>query len=534
MASGAQPVIRFHGAAGTVTGSCFAIETERSFVLVDCGLFQGSKTEKELNYRAFPFDVAKIDSVILTHAHIDHAGLLPKLAKHGFHSSIFATAATVDLCGVMLPDSGHIQEVEVDQRNRRSRRRALVEVAPIYTASDAYEMLHQFRPVALEQWQSAAPDIRFRFWNAGHLLGSASVEMEIGAEKPVRVLFSGDIGPGNKLFEKGPTAPKGWDYVVCESTYGDRDRIDATSEARRNVLAREVEAAARHFNGALIIPSFAVERTQELLADLTLLMESGAISTVPIFIDSPLATRASEVFAAYKSELMHGDVLTRAMHSRRVTFTESVEQSKALDRMHGFHIVIAASGMCEAGRIRHRLKNWLWREEATVLLVGYQAAGTLGRILADGASTVRIQGEEIAVRARIRSIDAYSGHADGPELERWLAERAPVTGGVFLVHGEQAALAAMRSRAEARLGDCPVYIPHIDSAFELGATGPADISASTPLPRIDPAAAGHRDWNNDYQTLLQELTEQLRKAADDRSRGVIIRRIRRALKGAES
>jgi metallo-beta-lactamase family protein len=534
MTRGPHPVISFYGAAGTVTGSCFAIETDRSLVLVDCGLFQGSKTEKELNYRTFPFDVAMIDAVILTHAHIDHSGLLPKLTKHGYSGKIFATAATVDLCGVMLPDSGHIQEVEVSQRNNRNRRRALREVEPIYTAADAYDMLHQFRPVAMERWQNAAPDVRFRFWNAGHLLGSASVEMEIGSQSPVRLLFSGDIGPENKLFEKGPTAPTGWDYVVCESTYGDRDRIDSSHDARRATLAREVEAAARHLNGALIIPSFAVERTQELLADLMLLMERDTIGTIPIFIDSPLATRASEVFAAHRSELAQGDVLVRAMQSKRVKFTESVEQSKALDRVHGFHIVIAASGMCEAGRIRHRLKNWLWREEATVLLVGYQAAGTLGRILADGASTVRIQGEEIAVRARIRAIDAYSGHADGPELERWLRKRAPIEKGVFLVHGEQEALAAMRARAETVLGGCPVYVPHVDSAFELGETGPVDISTSTPLPRIDAATAGHRDWNNDYQALLQDFTQELRKATDDKSRGVIIRRIRRALEGAET
>lgn len=529
MTSPSFPVIRFHGAAGTVTGSCFVVETDASLVIVDCGLFQGSKTEKELNYRAFPFDVTKVDAVILTHAHIDHSGLLPKLAKQGYAGSIFATAATADLCSLMLPDSGHIQEIEVEQRNNRSRHRALPQVDAIYTAADAYEMLHQFRSVDFETWQSVAPDIRFRFWNAGHLLGSASIEMEIGREKPTRILFSGDIGPDNKLFERHPDAPANWDYVICESTYGDRDRIDATSEARRQILAKEVETAARHFDGALIIPSFAVERTQELLADLMILMESGAIGSVPIFIDSPLATRASEIFASHKNELDKGDVLVRAMHSRSVKFTESVEQSKALDRMHGFHIIIAASGMCEAGRIRHRLKNWLWREEATVLLVGYQAAGTLGRILADGATTVRIQGEEIAVRARIRKIDAYSGHADGPELERWLRDRLPVSRGVFLVHGEDDALDAMRDRAAAILGNCPIYVPHLDSAFELGGSGAIDISASVPMPRIDPATAGHRDWNNEFQTLLQDVNDQVRAAPDDRSRGVIIRRLRRAL-----
>jgi metallo-beta-lactamase family protein len=524
-----HPIIRFHGAAGTVTGSCFAIETDAALVIVDCGLFQGSKTEKELNYRAFPFDVGDVDAVVLTHAHIDHAGLLPKLTKQGYQGRIFATPATVDLCSVMLPDSGHIQEVEVEQRNRRNRLRDRELVEPIYTADDAYKMLHQFRPLPLETWLEIAPAIRIRFWNAGHLLGSASVEMEVGSETPVRILFSGDIGPEHKLLQSGPVAPKGWDYVICESTYGDRDRIDATDDGRRRMLADEVRMASGHVNGALIIPSFAVERTQELLADLMMLMERSEIPSCPVFIDSPLATRASEIFATHKGELEHGDVLVRAMRSRDVRFTESVEQSKALDFVHGFHIVIAASGMCEAGRIRHRLKNWLWREEGTILLVGFQAAGTLGRILTDGASTVKIQGEEIAVRARIRALDAYSGHADGPELEHWLRERLPIARAVFLVHGEDDALAAMKVRAGHVVGENKTYIPHIDSVFSLQPDGPVDESTSMPPPRIDPEFAGHRDWNNDYQVLLQDLNEQLKRAADDRSRGVIIRKIRRAL-----
>ena len=523
------PTFRFHGAAGTVTGSCFAIETEAALVIVDCGMFQGSKTEKELNYRAFPFDIAQVDAVVVTHAHIDHSGLLPKLTKQGYEGKIFATPATVDLCSVMLPDSGHIQEVEVEQRNRRNRLRARDIVEPIYTADDAFKMLHQFQPVFYEHWQVVAPGIRVRFWNAGHLLGSASVEMEIGDDRPVRILFSGDIGPEHKLLQTGPVAPKGWDYVVCESTYGGTDRIDATDAGRQKRLGDEVRMASSHQNGALIIPSFAVERTQELLSDLFMLMERGEIRPCPVFIDSPLATRASEIFMAHKSELDHGDAMVRAMRSKNVRFTESVEQSKSLDRIQGFHIVIAASGMCEAGRIRHRLKNWLWCEEGTVLLVGFQAAGTLGRILADGAPTVRIQGEEIAVRARIRSIDAYSGHADGPELETWLRERLPIAHAVFLVHGEEDALAAMKARACHVVAESQVYIPRLDSAFRLGTDGPVDISTSMPMPRIAPELAGHRDWNNDYQVLLQDLNNELRSAADDRSRGIIIRKIRRAI-----
>jgi len=524
-----SPIIRFHGAAGTVTGSCFAVETDTALVIIDCGLFQGSKTEKELNYRAFPFDVRQIDSVVLTHAHIDHSGLLPKLAKHGYEGRIYATPATVDLCSVMLLDSGHIQEVEVDQLNRRNRLRTRPLVEPIYTAEDAAEMLHQFSPVPLERWQNVAPGIRIRFWNAGHLLGSASIEMEIGGDNPIRILFSGDIGPGHKLLQTDPVAPTGWDYVVCESTYGDTDRKDTSDVVRRQILREEVNAASKHPDGALIIPSFAVERTQELLADLFFLMQRSEIPHCPIFIDSPLAMRASEIFHAHEHELEHGDLLVRAMRSKNVKFTESTEQSKALDYVKGFHIVIAASGMCEAGRIRHRLKNWLWREEGTVLLVGFQAAGTLGRILADGAATVRIQGEEISVRARIRSIDAYSGHADGPELEEWVRSRLPIACAVFLVHGEEHSLAGLKARLAAMLPENKLYIPRIDSAFRLDTDGPTDISLSMPAPRIDPDMTGHRDWNNDYQVLLQDMQEELRKASDDRSRGVIIRKIRRAL-----
>jgi metallo-beta-lactamase family protein len=344
-----------------------------------------------------------------------------------------------------------------------------------------------------------------------------------------RLLFSGDIGPGHKLLQQDPEAPSGWDYVICESTYGDTDRIETTDEVRRRILRDEVTLASSHPNGALLIPSFAVERTQELLADLVFLMEKGEITSCPIIIDSPLAIRASEIFQAHQHDLEHGDLLSKAMRARNVRFTETVEQSKAIDFMHGFHIVIAASGMCEAGRIRHRLKNWLWREEGTVLLVGFQAAGTLGRILSDGASIVKIQGEEITVRARIRSIDVYSGHADGAELENWISKRLPVRHAIFLVHGEQGALAAMKARLVKMVPENRIYQPHIDSAFRLDSDGPVDISPFLPAPRIDPDQAGHRDWNNDYQVLIQDLQEQLRTAADDKARGVVIRKIRRAL-----
>ena len=257
-------------------------------------------------------------------------------------------------------------------------------------------------------------------------------------------------------------------------------------------------------------------------------MGEGEIATAPIFIDSPLAERASRVFAAHAGDLDNGDLLARAMRAKNVRFTETVEQSKALDFQHGFHIVIAASGMCEAGRIRHRLKNWLWREEATVLLVGYQAAGTLGRILLDGASTVRIQGDEVKVRARIRTLDLYSGHADGPELAAWIDERRPITGSLFLVHGEAEALAGLAARAAALVPAQRIVVPGLDDAWELTPKGARPLAASR-RPRLEPERVGRPDWHNGYQTLLLDLQEAMASAADDKSRAVVMRRLRRAL-----
>lgn len=529
---GTAPILRFHGAARTVTGSCQLLEIGGARILVDCGLFQGSKTEKELNYRAFPFEARSIDAVVLTHAHIDHSGLLPKLVGDGFRGPIWATPATVDLAAVMLPDSGHIQEVEVERLNRRNGRRGRGLVEPIYTADDAAATVERFRPLAFEVWREIVPGVRIRFWNAGHLLGSASVEMEIETpERPLRLLFSGDVGPAHKLLQHDPVAPKTWDYVICESTYGDVDRDDVTEERRRAALKAEVKAAWRP-DGALLIPSFAVERTQELLADLALLMERGDILKCPIYIDSPLATRATEVFRRHARDLEEGERLVRALDAHHIRFTETVAQSIALDDIHDFHIVIAASGMCEAGRIRHRLKNWLWREEGTVLLVGYQAAGTLGRILEEGAGEVRIQGDPIRVRARIRKLDLYSGHADGPELAAWIRHRLPVDGGVFLVHGEEEAIAGLSARIELFYPSERIVAPALDTAFRLELGGAVDLYDQTRPPRIDPLRSGRPDWHNDWQSLLLDLETQLAGAADDRARGVVLRKIRRALEEA--
>ncbi len=526
-----RPRLAFHGAAGGVTGSCFRLAFAGTQVLIDCGLFQGAKSEKELNYRPFPFTPRSIDAAILTHAHVDHSGLVPKLAKSGFSGPIHAAKATVDLCSAILPDTGYVQETEVRQLNRRNLAKGREAVEPIYTAEDAVACLTQFRPVAYGAWFQVAIGIRARLWNAGHLLGSSSLEIELaearGTGRPMRLLFSGDIGPTHKLFHEDPEAPGDVDYVVCEATYGGTDRLDVDADRRRRAL-RDVVRAASHVDGVLLIPSFAVERTQELLIDLYRLMRSKELPAVPIYIDSPLATKASAVFDAHAAELRQGELLREAFRSRHVHFTESVEQSKAIGRSHGFHIVIAGSGMCEAGRIRHHLKNWLWRDQATVLLVGYQAQGTLGRILQDGAARVRIQDEEIAVRAQIRSLDLYSGHADAPELAAWIEKRRPIRLGLFLVHGEAAAIEALKLRLAPILPGVDAIVPTLDSAYELTGAGARELGKTKP-PRLPPGMAGHLDWHNDLTRLVLDITSAIDKAADERSRNVIIRRIRRAL-----
>lgn len=520
--------LSFHGACRSVTGSCFLIETTQARVLVDCGMVQGSKTEKELNYRPFPFDPRKLDAVVLTHAHIDHSGLLPKLTKLGFDGPIHATRATVDLCGIMLPDSARIQESEVAQLNARNARRGKTgEIEPIYTVEDAQACLTQMRGVDYKSWAKVAQGVRIRLWNAGHLLGSASVEMEIeDAGETTRVLFSGDIGPDGKLLQHDPDGPKGVDHIVCESTYGDTERPAITDETRRAMLLDEVRAAARK-GGALIIPSFAVERTQELMTDLVSLITAGDLPAFPIFIDSPMADKASDVFAAHAGDLDNGHELTRAMQFHSVRFTQSVEQSKAIARIRGFHVIISASGMCEAGRIRHHLKQWLWKSNATVLLVGFQAQGTLGRILLDGAARVRIMGEEIEVRATIRRLDIYSGHADGPALARWVAHRAPIAGKLFLVHGEERAMAGMRERMLSTLAAQNIVAPALDECWRLSKDSAQACEGVTP--RLLPEQLGHTDWHNDLSSLMLDIDGAIRAQADERGRAKLIRKLRRAL-----
>ena len=521
--------IDFFGAAGTVTGSCFRVRHPGGAFLVDCGLFQGAKTLRALNYGPFPFEPHEIGFIALTHAHIDHSGLVPKLVRAGFRGAVLATEGTRDLLAFLLPDSGAIQEQEVELLNRRNRQRDRPAVTPIYTAADGAEAVRRVRPIAYDRWHVAAGGVRLRFWNAGHILGSASIEAEVptgDVDRPImRIFFSGDVGPQHKPFHPDPEGPSVIDVLIAESTYGNRDRLTVAAETRRRSLAAEISDAMAA-GGMLLIPAFAVERTQELLLDLAHLYRTGATERFPVFIDSPLATAATTAFARHAGELedmQDGEVF--AMPDFR--FVESVEQSKSINRLAGRAIVIAASGMCDAGRIRHHLKARLWRPDTTVLFVGFQAVGTLGRVLLDGAERVRIHGEEVRVKARLRRFDHYSGHADRAGLVRWISARMPVRLATYLVHGEpdaRVALAAALSAAPER--SITPFLPGLDESVELpGRPAPTPLGTARAVP--DEIAA--EDWHNAYARLLLELKPSLERLPDDRARSERLARLRRAL-----
>jgi metallo-beta-lactamase family protein len=519
------PTLKFHGAAGTVTGSCMEVTLDASKILVDCGLFQGSRSLEALNHGAFGFDVAKIDAVILTHAHIDHCGLLPKLSANGYRGPIWCTEATADLLEYMLADAGRIQESDTRRRNRRYDRAGEEIFLPLYTEEDALRAWRLARPVALGEWFEPAPGLKARLWNAGHILGSASAELEADG---VRMLFSGDLGPENKAFQDDPDAPVDLDYVVCESTYGDRSRPKITIEERRTLLEAEVKTALAR-GGNLLIPTFALERTQELLLDLARLADAGRIPNVPIFVDSPLANRATKVFAAHASELEDTDGAD-IFHHPSIRYVEAVAESIRLNSVSGA-IILAASGMCEGGRIRHHLEHNLHRRESTVLFVGFQARGSLGRVILDGAKRVRLSGKDINVRATIRRIETYSAHADRDELQAWIRGRLPIKGGLFLDHGEGEAITALKNLVQTVAPDLAIVTPRIGECFALTAgAAPKRIETG----RVDLEALAGEDWQNDYADFAANLKHNLAHIRTEAARRKALDEMRRVLTGYET
>ena len=515
-----QPLaLTFHGASGEVTGSCMEFVRGGHRLLVDCGMFQGSRSLERLNYEPFGFEPKRIDAVVLTHAHIDHSGLLPKLAAHGYHGPIWCTAPTRDLLQFMLADAGRIQEMDAQRRNRRRDRAGEEPFEPLYTEQDAMAAWRLCKPVDLETWFEPTPGFRARLWNAGHVLGSASVELEAGG---VHALCSGDIGPEHKAFLDDPEGPAGFDYVVCESTYGARSRDKLTIDQRRALLQTEVNAALAR-GGNLVIPAFALERTQELLLDLAVLQRSGGIPQAPVFVDSPLANEITGVFARYSAELEDTGGVNVFANSD-FHFVSDSAASIRINSMSGA-IIMAASGMCEGGRIRHHLLHNLHRRDSTVMFVGYQAQGTLGRIILEGAKRVRISGTDVQVRAQVRRIDNYSAHADQGELLAWIDQRSPIAGTLLLDHGEPDSFEAMRRELQRRQPELNVRIPKIGETYALTAGKPARrISTGN----VAAQQAAGRDWQNAYAELATGLKAKIARIPAERRQDAIAR-LRRVL-----
>ena len=522
--------LEFHGAAGTVTGSCYRVLHPHGQFLVDCGMFQGNRTVRDLNYKPSPFDPKRIDFVLLTHAHIDHCGLLPKLYHNGFAGPMWMTPPTGGLLEYLLLDAAGIQESETEQENRKLARKNEPLLKPLYTIEDAQETLKHRETIEYQTWITPGPGVRARYWNAGHILGSASIEVEVADNdgSTVTLLFSGDIGPDEKVFYKDPEAPAGFDYILCESTYGGRERDDYTLEQRRQTLRTEINEALGR-GGNLVIPAFAVERSQELLHDIGLLIKAGEINPSLVFLDSPLASKVTGVYKKYASMFEQTDLTADELfNDPRFRIVESVEESKAINSIRGGAIILSASGMADAGRIKHHLRNNLPRANATVLFVGYQAPGTLGQIIQSGARQVRIHGEEVTVRARVRSLGNYSAHADHSELMAWIRERLPAHGAIFLTHGEEEERAALRAAlVTSGIAGDQVILPMLDDAFELRAAGVTGVSHPE-VQRIDPAQLA-TDWHMAYARFLIELGDVIKGADSDVRRLAVMNALQKQL-----
>jgi len=462
--------ITFMGAAKCVTGSCTLLEIGGRKVLVDCGQRQG-KDAGDTPMTQFAFEPDEIEAVLLTHAHIDHSGLIPLLVKKGFTGGVYCTEATAQLCSIMFPDAGHIQEMEAEWQNRKRRRAGRPEIEPLYTVEDARRAIRCLRPLEYEETKAVLPGVAARFVDAGHLLGSASIEIfteEQGVKK--KLVFSGDIGNQNKPIIKDPSYITEADIVFMESTYGDRlhRKYQDLREQLKDALSRALKRG-----GNVVIPSFAVGRTQEVLYSLSVMLEENSLpglERVPVYIDSPLGIAATEIFR----ENQKGYYDEEAMEYRAegveffsfdtLVVAQSMEESKAINMDERQKIIISSSGMCEAGRIKHHLKHNLWRPDATVLFVGYQAVGTLGRRILDGNKDVRIFGEDIQVKASVEFIEGFSGHADQAGLLKWIGHFPTGVERVFVMHGEEK-VSELFARELIRLGYRAI-VPDLFETFD--------------------------------------------------------------------
>ncbi len=472
--------VTFLGATKTVTGSNFLVEGAGKKFLVDCGMYQGSAADEFENEAPFLFNVDEIDFVLLTHAHIDHSGRIPKLYNEGYRKQVIATKATCDLCSIMLPDSGHIQEMEVEWKNRKRERKGEDPLPPLYTAEDAARSLEIFRPVQYDEIVDIDENIKVRFNDAGHMLGSSIIEVWITEnEETKKIVFTGDLGNNDIPLLSPPTMISDADYLIMESTYGNRLHMknDDKAEIFLNIVYETLEKG-----GTVVIPSFAVGRTQEILYELNRIKEVKhdeefykkyqKLMSIPVYVDSPLAISATEIFKENMNlfneetqEIINaGD---NPLEFSGLKFTRTADESKELNASEESSIIISASGMCEVGRIKHHLKHHLWDPNSTILFVGYQAPGTLGRKLVDGEKKVKIFGEEIAVNARIEYIEGYSGHADQEWLMNFVYSFTYPPKHIFLVHGEPEGQVVLKQKLEENT-EIPITIPDFGEKYELG------------------------------------------------------------------
>ena len=466
--------IKFCGASIGVTGSCHLITTDKHKLLLDCGQFQGGKAVEKMNEEPFPFDPAQIEWVILSHAHIDHCGRLPLLVKRGFKGQIYCTDATADLLEVMLKDSAYIHEKDAQWQSKKNARTGKPPVEPLYTIDDAEDALKLVRPVLYDQLIELAPEIRIVFNDAGHILGSAITELWITeGENTSKIVFSGDLGVTNRPILRDPMKIKKADYVIMETTYG--NRLHPANATSIDELIHITLATVKR-GGSVIIPSFAVGRTQELIYQFNMFYEQhpeyqSQLENVNVYIDSPMATTATEVFKRNaqvfdektKEYILSGD---NPLDFKNLKFTRNTADSMMLNEDKSPKIIISASGMCEAGRIRHHLKHNLWDSRNSIVFVGYQAEGTLGRMLIEGAKEVKLFGETISVKAEIHNLEGFSGHADQKGLMDWLSGFRQEPEQIFLVHGELESKKDFARLVGDELGFHPVVITE-NSEFEL-------------------------------------------------------------------
>jgi metallo-beta-lactamase family protein len=442
------------GAAGCVTGSCFLLDNGRKY-LVDCGLFQGGKQMEALNRNEWGFDPREISALFLTHAHIDHSGRIPRLVKDGFKGKIYTTLPTAELCKILLLDSAHIQEMEAEWQTRKSRRRGYPDVQPLYTVADAEACLPRFQTIPRDESLTIDSELKICFRNAGHILGSSILEIWIGPQSDVhKVVFSGDLGPKGQLIVKDPHPIGAADSLFIESTYGNRNH--KSFEASKRELIEAIRSSHRH-GEKVLIPAFAVERTQEILYMLGEFFRDGLIPSMPVYLDSPLAIAATEIFRNMKEYyddealaiLANGD---EPFHFPQLILSRSTQDSLAINEAKGPAIILAGNGMCTAGRIKHHLKHNIWRPGCSLVIVGFQAAGTLGRQLVEGAKSIRIFGEKVVVRAKVFTIGGFSAHADQSDLLEWMSHFENPAMRVYAIHGEQSVSAIFAKAVNERFG----------------------------------------------------------------------------------